>query len=98
MNSVNIIGKVTDDVYKSTGSSGIKLARLKLAVEKTSKEQDGNNAEVFEVVVFKDLAEMNYEVGQLLAVSGRVSSNNYEKDGRVYYNCSIVGNSVNILS
>lgn len=96
MNSINIAGRVIDDPIKTTSASGLNMARFKIAVDKNSKSDNGYD--VFEVVVFKELANMPIEVGQCVGVTGKLTANNYEKDGKSYYNCSIVGNNVCLLS
>ena len=44
--------------------------------------------------MFRSLAEENYEVGQYLAVNGKLQANNYEKDVNYYYNAKLLANSV----
>lgn len=96
MNSVNIAGRVIDDPAKSTSASGLNMARFKIAVDKNGKNVNGYD--VFEVVVFNELASTPIEVGQSVGVTGKLSANNYEKEGKSYYNCSIIGNSITLLS
>lgn len=97
MNTVNIAGKIIEDPVKSTSSSGIKLAKLKLAVDKHDKEGKTNGDDSYEIIVFRELADLNLKAGQYIGVSGKLTANNYDKDGKVYYNCSIVGNSISLL-
>lgn len=96
MNSVNIAGKIIDDPVRSKGSSGINFARFKIAVDK-NKDVNGNGYDVFEIVVFRELADLKYEIGQFVGVTGKLQANNYDKEGKSYYNCSIVGNSITML-
>lgn len=96
MNSVNIAGKVIDDPVKSTSSNGLAFMRFKIAVDKTNKGE-ANGYDIYEIAVFRELAELKLEIGQFVGISGRLTANNYEKEGKNYYNCGIVGNSVSIL-
>lgn len=96
MNQVCIAGKVISEVEKSQGSTGIKIAKIKIAVDKVNKEQEVDNDE-FEIVVFKDLADIKLNIGQYIAVNGKISANNYVKDDKKYYNCSIIGNNISLL-
>ena len=98
MNTVSIAGKVLEEPIKSTSSSGVSIAKIKIGVDKNSKDNDANGYDVFEIVVFRELAEQKYELGQTLGIVGKVSANNYEKEGKAYYNCSIIGNSITVLS
>lgn len=96
MNSVNFAGKVIDEPIKSTTSTGLSIMRFKVSVDKASKS-DLTAYDVFEVTVFRELADLKLEIGQFVGVSGRLVSNNFEKEGKTYYNCSIVGNSITLL-
>lgn len=91
MNSVNIAGKVIEEPVKSQSSNGINLARFKLSVDKSAKD---SGADVFEVVVFRELADIELQNGQYIGVTGKLVSNNLEKEDKKYYNCSIVGNAI----
>lgn len=97
MNDVNIAGRLLQEPERSQSASGIKIAKLKIAVDKINKDGDNNGYDVFEVVVFRDLADIKVEVGQFLGISGRLMANNYEKEDKSYYNCSIVGNNIALL-
>ena len=96
MNSINIAGRIIEEPAKSQSANGLHIARFKLAIDK-QKDNSNNGYDVFEVVVFKDLADMDLKLGQFVGVAGRLTANNYEKDGKTYYNCSIVGNALTLL-
>ena len=38
------------------------------------------------------------EVGQMLAIRGRLQSNNYERDGEILYRFEVVGEKVSALA
>lgn len=96
MNSVNIAGKIIDDPVRTKSSNGIDFAKFKIAVDK-NKDTNGNGYDIFEVVVFRELADLKYEIGQYVGVTGKLTANNYEKEDKSYYNCSIIGNAISML-
>ena len=96
MNSVNIAGRIADDPIKSTSANGLPFTRFKITVDKNSKDTSGGY-DTFEIVVFRELAELNYEVGQFVGITGRLTANNYEKEDKQYYNCQIVGTAVSMM-
>ena len=97
MNTVNVVGKISSDPMKSTSSNGVQFAKFKLAVEKANKDGNANGYDIFEIVVFRELADLDYKVGHYAAITGKLTSNNYEKDDKQYYNCQIVGTSVLLM-
>lgn len=96
MNSLQLCGRVIEKTPSETSQGNVKFSKIRIAIDKNSKDDD-DSYDVFEVVVFRNLADMELRVGQYIEVSGKLSSNNYEKDGITRYNCSIFGNSVSIL-
>lgn len=96
MNSVNIAGRISDEPVKATSANGLNFAKFKITVDKNNKDTNGGY-DVFEVVVFRELAELKYQIGQFVGVTGKLTANNYDKEGKQYFNCSIVGTSVCML-
>ena len=78
MNLFALAGYIIEEPVKITTDNGIRLCRLKISVEKNSKETE-EDKEIYEVTVFRNLVDENYRVGQFIAVSGRLVSNNYRK-------------------
>lgn len=97
MNSFNIAGRVVDDPVKSTSSNGYNLSRIKISVDKNNKDGSTNGYEIFEVTVFRELAEMKIQVGDVIGVTGRLSANNYDKEGKQYFNCQMIGSQITLL-
>ncbi|MBQ1899637.1 MAG: single-stranded DNA-binding protein [Erysipelotrichaceae bacterium] len=97
MNGFYIVGRVSGTPERVETSSGLPLCRLRLSVRKTNKDQE-EGTEVFEIVLFRSLAEERYEEGQCLAVSGRMSANNFDRDETTYYHTNLIGNSVTVIS
>ncbi|MDO5028819.1 MAG: single-stranded DNA-binding protein [Bacillota bacterium] len=110
MNKVVLIGRLTRDPelrYLATGNNAA-VARFTLAVDKQlSKEKklemESRNqptADFISIVVWGKLAETvaNYTAkGRLVAVSGRIQTGSYEKDGRRIYTTDVVADSVQFL-
>ncbi len=96
MNSFNLVGQVISEPERFESSSGTKICRLKIAVERTFREHADQN-EIYEIALFRNLAAEEYRVGQFVAVNGRLQANNYEKDGNQYCNVRLLGNSVTVL-
>ena len=92
MNGFYLVGRVLDEPVKSESASGIPISRFRISVDRNTEL--GSEAETFEITVFRNLAEENFEVGEYISVTGRVSANNYEKDGNVRYNCRLIGNTI----
>ena len=97
MNSFYLAGKISEVGLKTQTNSGTNMCRLKLSVEKNNREQDITN-EIYEVVLFRSLADKDYEVGDSVAISGKLQANNYEKDGSSYYNCNLIASSVYLMN
>ena len=97
MNSFYLVGKVFEVGQKTQTNSGTSMCRLKISVEKNNREQDTTN-EIFEIVLFRSLADKEYEVGDSIAVNGKLQANNYEKDGNYYYNSNLIANSVCLMN
>jgi len=97
MNTVNIAGKVVEEPQKSTSSNGVNLAKFQISVDKTNKDGSLNGYDLYEICVFRELADIQLKKGQFIGVTGKLTANNYEKDGKSYFNCSIVGNNICLL-
>ena len=96
MNSFYLVGKITDSVDMTRTSNGVNIARLHLAVERLNKDQEVTS-DIFEIVLFRSLAERTYKDGQTVAITGKLQANNYEKDGVSYYNNQLIANSVYVM-
>ena len=97
MNNFIIAGKLLDNGEKLETAEGLKICRLKVAVEKSSKKDEAED-DIFEVTLFRNLAEDNYQAGNCVAINGRLVSNNYAKEGNQYYSSRLVGNSITIFN
>ncbi len=96
MNSFYLVGRIVDSVNMTKTSNGVNIARLHVAVERLNKDQEVTN-DIFEIVLFRSLAERSFQDGQAIAISGKLQANNYEKDGVSYYNNSLIANSIYVM-
>ncbi len=95
MNLFALAGYIADEPVKITTENGTRLCRLKISVDKGSKENE-EDKEIYEVTVFRNLVDENYRAGQFIAVSGKLVSNNYRSENKAYYNANLIGNNVTL--
>lgn len=96
MNAFYLVGRVMDVPEVVETANGIKYCRLKMSVIRNNRDGDEQN-EIFEVSLFRNLAEEKFVKDGYVAVNGRIQANNYDKDGTLYYNCKLIGNSVTLF-
>lgn len=108
MNSVNLIGRIANEIELRYTSSGKQVVRFTLAVDRAySKEKRLENeikknpiADFFNIVVWGKLAEFivrNSSKGKLIGVNGKLQSGSYEKDGMKVYTTEVVANNIDML-
>ncbi len=100
MNNVVLIGRLTKDVeLKTTGSTS--FAKINLAVDRNRKTKEGEaTADFIPVTLFSKAAENAAKYigkGRLVAVSGRLQSGFYEKDGRKVYTLDVIADEIQYL-
>ncbi len=101
MNQVSLIGNLTRDpeLRYSTGANQTAICRFTLAVNDGYGEKQRTN--FIPIVVFGKQAEncdRYLAKGRKAAVSGRIQTGSYEKDGRTIYTTEVIANSVEFLS
>ena len=96
MNSFYLVGRVADEAEKFESANGVKVCRLRVSVEKGSKDPT-DAYDLYEVALFRNLAEEKYPIGQCVGIAGKLQANNLEKDGTTYYSTRLVGNSVSFI-
>lgn len=89
------IGRLVADpeVRYSQGSEPIAIARYRLAVDRRFKREGEDSADFISCVAFGkngEFAEKYLHKGMKIAVSGRIQTDNYEKDGVKHYTTDIV--------
>ena len=98
MNSVNIIGRVCNDVELRYTPSQMAVVKLNVAVDDGYGEK--KKTYFIPVTVFGKQAE-NCEKfiskGKKIAVTGKIVTGSYEKDGRKVYTTDVVADRVEFL-
>ena len=98
MNKVIMLGRLTRDPDISTASSGTKVARFSLAVNRRFKTEGGPEADFFDCTTFGERAgfvEKYLIKGTKILVEGELQNNNYtNRDGNKVYGMRILVNSI----
>ena len=101
MNRVELIGRLTRDPELRYTSNNTATARFTLAVNRTFQSQNGEQGTDFiNIVVWNKQAEnvkKYISKGSLVAVTGRIQTGSYEKDGRTIYTTDVVADNVQFL-
>lgn len=95
MNKVCLIGRLTRDpeVRYTQGANAIAIARYGLAVDRRYKKDGEADADFINCVAFGkngEFAEKYLKKGMKIAVSGRIQTGSYEKDGQKIYTTDVV--------
>ncbi len=102
MNQCILIGYVKDEPKIKETSNGNRLTQIHLDVNRPYKNAEGNyDSDTFVVNLWNQMADecvKTIEVGQMLAIRGRLQSNNYERDGEILYRFEVVGEKVSALA
>jgi single-strand DNA-binding protein len=104
MNKVILIGRLGDDPDVKYTQSGTAVATISVASSERRKDRDGNIQEKTEwhrVKLFGKLGEVAGEYlkkGALIAIEGRISYGQYERDGVKHYTTDIIADSMKMLS
>lgn len=101
VNNVVLVGRLTKDprIAKTEKST---IANFTVAVNRSFKNPNGENETDFiDTVAFSNTAEFVQKYvtkGALVAVTGRIQTRSYEKDGVKRYVTEVVAESVTLLS
>ncbi|WP_313893877.1 single-stranded DNA-binding protein [Psychrobacillus sp.] len=102
INRVVLVGRLTKDPELKYTPSGIAKARFTLAVNRTFKNENGEQqADFINIIVWRKQAEntANFlKKGSLAGVEGRIQTGSYEgQDGKRVYTTDVVADSVQFL-
>jgi single-strand DNA-binding protein len=107
MNSVNIVGRVVREPEVKKGLAGVAYCSFTVAVDdfyaKNRAKETGKNiktADFFRIVSFGKQAEnaaKYLKKGFNVAVSGRLKTDRYEKDGTIRYSTDILAEKIQFL-
>ena len=107
MNQVVLIGNLTRDpeLRYSTGGNQTAICRFTIAVNERRRnpqtQEWEDNANFIPIVVFGKQAENCDKFlakGRKVAISGRIQTGSYEKDGQKRYTTDVVANNVEFLT
>lgn len=96
MNKVILLGRLTKDpvVRYSNGENPIAIARFTIAVDRRGpKNNQDAQADFINCVSFgktAEFAEKYYRKGIKIALTGRIQTGSYEKDGQKVYTTEVV--------
>lgn len=96
MNSVGLLGRITKDPEVKT-SGQTTFARFTLAVDRRIKAEGQPTADFISCVAFGKTAEFVEEYfhkGSKMALTGRIQTSSYEKDGHKYYSTDVIAEGV----
>lgn len=96
MNKVILMGRLTRDpeIRYSAGEESLPIARYTLAVDRRMQKQDNQqNADFIQCVAFRreaEFAEKYLHQGTKIAITGRIQTGSYTKEGRKVYTTEVV--------
>ena len=93
MNKVILMGRMTKDPELRNTPNGLAIISFTLAVNKRVKEGEERTADFILCKAFGKTAEFinNYfKKGQQVAITGRISTGSYEKDGQKVYTTDVI--------
>lgn len=102
LNSVALVGRLTRDAELSYLPSGMAVAAMSVAVNRSRRENDQwiEEANFFDISYFGKSAEALKQYltkGKQIAVQGALKQDRWEKDGQKFSKVRIVANSVQLL-
>lgn len=100
MNVCLLIGRLTKDPKITKTESGLSIARFTLAVDRPAKKGEEKTADFPSVVAFGKLAEVIDKYagkGKQVAITGRITTGSYEKDGKKIYTTEVIADKLELL-
>lgn len=101
INTIAVSGNLTADPEVKELPSGTKVAKLRMAVNRSKKNPDGDGyveeASYFDVECFGNFAgliERKLRKGNAVSVTGRLEQQRWEKDGENRSKVVIIGNEI----
>ena len=101
MNSVNLVGRMTKDVDLRYAGNGNAYGNFILAVQRTFKNKSGEyEADFITCKAFGKRTETladNVRKGNQVAISGKIQTGSYEKDGMKIYTTDVIVDSFTFI-
>ena len=102
MNLVVLIGNLVKDVELKATTLGKEVCSFTLAVQRSYKNTEGKyDSDFINCIAYGKTAEMISKYtkkGDKLSVEGRISTRNYEKDGKKVYVTEILVSNIGFLT
>lgn len=93
MNNVVLMGRLTADPEYRTAQSGIVVVSYTLAVDRRFKKDGEPTADFIRCKAFgksAEFAERYFKKGTKIAITGRIQTGSYEKDGHKVYTTDVI--------
>jgi len=102
INNVTLVGRLTKDPELKLTPSGVANCRFTLAVNRTFKNQNGEQeADFIQCVAWRKVAEnlSNFQKkGSLIGIIGRIQTGSFEgQDGKRIYTTEVIAESIQFL-
>lgn len=101
INRVILIGRLTRDPELKYTTNGIANVRFTLAVNRSYKDEQGNQqADFIKCIAWRNQAENMAKFlkkGALIGVEGRIETGSYDDNGTIRYSTSVGANSITFL-
>lgn len=100
MNSINLTGRLTYDPELNETSNGTKYTRFKLAVARIGAKEGQQKADFIPCLAWSKTAEILCQYckkGSMIGLNGRLTANEYEKDGEKKVAFDVVALSLEML-
>lgn len=94
MNNVSLVGRLAREPEIRRTSEGLAIATFTVAVNRARKD-DG--ADFISCKAFRNTAEIleqYFHKGKEIAMTGRISTGSYEKDGRTIYTTDVIADRI----
>ncbi len=103
MNGVFLVGILRTLPVVSETAAGVKLAKAIIEVERNFRNSEGVfDTDKYQVTFWRGIAESTAElceVGDVIAVRGRIQSNNYvSKEGNDIYAIEVIAEKISFLN
>lgn len=102
MNLFCVVGSIEELPSLKETAGGIKTCTVMIEVERPFANSEGvYEQDRIQVDVWRGLAETlcaRSEIGDCLAIKGRIVSRRYDKEDKTYYNYSFVAEKIDFLS
>lgn len=100
MNSITLSGRLVKDPELKSLESGTKYARFKLAVSRVGAKEGQQKADFIPCIAWAKTAEILTQYaakGSLVGITGRLTANEYEKDGERKISFEVIALNIELL-